>query len=322
MGGALFILLISALFGIIWAQRLTRPIEVICDAAERVRRGDFEIHLESTSRDEIGTLSTSFNNMVSELKAREKSLKEAHAKLIQSEKMSAFGQIGAGIAHEVKNPLAGILGMTQLSLRKVPSESPLHANLKTIEKETKRCKDIIDNLLKFARSEKTDFKSIKVNSVLNDAVSIVQHQLGINQVSLEISLGEGLPNILGNANQLQQVFMNLLINSQQAMNGKPGLIKLLSRTASPDMIQVSVSDNGPGIPKDIQNKIFEPFFTTKPAGVGTGLGLSVSYGIIKDHNGDIRVQSTQGKGCTFTVLLPIVSMTATASGPALQRAAS
>ncbi len=303
---SLMLLISSSLISLFWSNKLTKPIERLSRATQVVGSGVFDVHIEVDSNDEIGDLAGSFNKMTTELTAREVALKEAQTQLIQSEKMAAFGQLGAGIAHEVKNPLAGILGYAQLSLRKVEEGSPLKANLRIIEKETKRCKGIIDNLMKFARQEKVSYVSIDINSVIEDACAIVDHQLGIHKVRLEKKFSPQLPMIIGNSNQIQQVLMNLMINAQQAMEGAPGMITIETALAGPERIEIRLSDSGPGIPKDIQAKIFEPFFTTKAAGKGTGLGLSVSYGIIKDHHGDITIQSESGQGTTFVIYLPVL----------------
>jgi signal transduction histidine kinase len=301
---ALALLILAALLSNFWSYRITRPIERLSDAAKVVGKGHFDVRVERSSQDEIGDLAESFNQMTSELDRRERELEETQAALVQSEKMAAFGQLGAGIAHEVKNPLAGILGFAQLSLRKAEKDSPLYKNLEVIEKETKRCKNIIENLLKFARQEQVSFQPTDLNQVVDDAVAIVGHQLGIHQVNVVKVLAPGLPAIMGNANQIQQVIMNLLINAEQAMDGKPGEVRVTTQLRSEGQIEVRVADTGPGIPKEIQSRLFEPFFTTKPAGRGTGLGLSVSYGIIKDHKGEIFVQSEPGKGAEFIILFP------------------
>lgn len=314
---ALTLLIASAVLSLFWSRRLTRPIEELSRAAKEVGKGQFDIQVRTRARDEIGVFAESFNQMASALKERELALHQAQAALIQSEKMAAFGQLGAGIAHEIKNPLAGILGYTQLSLRKLDKDSPLQNNLAIIEKETKRCKIIIDNLMKFARQEKVSHEPCDINQIVEDAVAIVDHQLGINQVKLEKSLASHLPRMLGSGNQIQQVLMNLMINAQQAMDGKPGTVRVATRPSGEGQIEVEVSDNGPGIPKEIQAKIFEPFFTTKPTGRGTGLGLSVSYGIIKDHKGEIRLTSEPGKGACFVVTFPALAADAAASMAAI-----
>ena len=168
----------------------------------------------------------------------------------------------------------------------------------------KGCTRIMENLLKFSRQEKVKFQITDVNRVVEETAALADHQLGLHKVRLEKKLEPNLPAILGDANQLEQVLMNLLINAQQAMEGRPGSVKIATRLAPGDRIEIQVRDTGPGIPEEIQAKIFEPFFTTKPAGKGTGLGLSVSYGIVKNHKGDIRVESGAGQGTTFTISLP------------------
>jgi len=302
---AFILLIVAAALGLFWSRRITRPLEMLSSATQVLGQGSFDVRVTTDANDEIGELATSFNQMAEELTERENALQVAQSQLIHSEKMAAFGQLGAGIAHEVKNPLAGILGYAQLSLRKVDPENPLHKNLLIIEKETKRCKSIIENLLRFARQEKVEFDPIDINSVIEDAAAIVDHQLGVNQISLERELAADLPPIRGNANQIQQVLMNFMINAQQAMEGQPGLVKLTSRQLETGAVEVRVSDTGPGMDDEVKAKIFEPFFTTKNAGKGTGLGLSVSFGIIRDHRAEIRVESEPGNGATFVITFPV-----------------
>jgi two-component system, NtrC family, sensor kinase len=294
----------AALLSLFWSRLITRPIEELSEATRMVGQGCFEIEVKADSGDEIGALAGSFNRMARELSSREKALKDLYGQLVQSEKMAAFGALGAGIAHEVKNPLAGILGIAQLSLRGVESGHLLEKNLKIIEKETKRCKSIIENLLRFARQEQVEFSEVDIPQVVADALAIVDHQLGINNIKVEQQLEQGIPSCHGNANQLQQVLMNLMINAQQAMSGNSGTVRLSAKPGEQGGVELRVSDTGPGISKEVQERIFEPFFTTKPAGQGTGLGLSVTYGIVKEHGGEIRLESKEGEGATFIITLP------------------
>uniref|UniRef100_C6E551 histidine kinase n=1 Tax=Geobacter sp. (strain M21) TaxID=443144 RepID=C6E551_GEOSM len=294
----------AALLSQFWSRHFTSPLEKLSEATRMVGQGRFEIEVKAESGDEIGALARSFNQMAAELKVREKALKDLYGQLVHSEKMAAFGALGAGIAHEVKNPLAGILGITQLSLRGAGAGHPLEKNLLIIEKETKRCKTIIEHLLKFARQEQVEFGEVDLQQVVADALAIVDHQLGINSIKVEQELEPGMPTCRGNANQLQQVLMNLMLNAQQAMSGKTGTVKLSARRLEQGGVELRVADNGPGISKEIQGKIFDPFFTTKPAGQGTGLGLSVTYGIVKDHGGEIHLESEEGVGTTFIITLP------------------
>jgi signal transduction histidine kinase len=243
--------------------------------------------------------------MTNELHERDVKLAGANAALVQSEKLAAFGQLGAGIAHEVKNPLAGILGYAQLTLRKLDEASPFRKNLMIIEKETRRCTDIISNLLTFARQESTRVQPTDINTVVDAAMQIVDHQLGVNNVKITKEYATDLPQCEVNANQLQQAIMNFAINAQQAMGSDGGQLVVRTRNSGADGVIIEVEDNGPGIPEDIRGKIFEPFFTTKPAGQGTGLGLSVTYGIVKDHGGDIEIEDVSGGGTRFIVTLPV-----------------
>jgi signal transduction histidine kinase len=304
---SLGLLVFSALLSIAWSRVITRPLEQLTLATRELGQGHFDVSVQVHTRDEIRELADSFNAMATELDGREKSLQMTQAALIQAEKMSAFGQLGAGIAHEVKNPLAGILGLTQLALRRLDHDSPAHHNLELVEKETKRCQMIMENLLRFARKEEVAFDAVDVASVISDTAAIVEHQLGINQVNLKLELADNLPTVEGNANQLQQVLINLAINAQQAMKGVPGTVTIRTDLDTKGRLRIRVIDDGPGMPESTRDKVFEPFFSTKPSGEGTGLGLSVSYGIIREHHGEISVDSNPGLGSVFTIVLPAMT---------------
>jgi signal transduction histidine kinase len=273
-------------------------------AVRKVAKGDFDVNVDIRSRDEIGQLSTSFNDMADELMTRERSLKSAQLALVQSEKMAAVGTLSAGLAHEVKNPLSAVLGYAQLSKRKLDQPDVLRKHLDTIESETRRCNEIIGNLMQFSRQEKGEFTDVTVNEVVQKSVDIVDHQLGLNNVHVNLDLAADIPEIIGNPNQLQQVLMNLAINAQQAMDPDGGTVDIATY-CDDDNVYISVSDTGPGISEEVAEKIFEPFFTTKAAGKGTGLGLSVTYGIIRDHKGEIRVERAESGGARFVIELPL-----------------
>jgi signal transduction histidine kinase len=302
---AAVILILGTLFSMISSRFLTKTIRHLSAAAKRIGQGDFDITVNAPSRDEIGELAESFNRMVGELKAREAACEKAQSALVQSEKMAAFGQIGAGIAHEVKNPVAGILGLTQVSLRKADRTTLLGQNLAAIEKEAKRCKTIIENLLKFAREEKMSFNPVAIDQVIQDTVNLVAPQYNLQNIDIDLHLEQDLPTIQGNAVQLQQVIFNILVNAQQAINEGPGCVEISAICPSGSRIVIRISDTGPGLQEDNPKKIFEPFYTTKEVGQGTGLGLSVSYGIIRAHKGDIHVNSPRGKGAEFIITLPV-----------------
>lgn len=319
---ALGLLVLAVVLSLAGSRRITRPVERLVAATRTLAKGKFDVQVQVESNDEIGALSTSFNLMAGELRDREVALTEAHTQLIQSEKLAAFGQLGAGVAHEVKNPLAGILACAQFSLRKADPETPVHRNLTLIVKETKRCKSIVDNLLRFARQEKAVLEPMDINRAAEDAMEIVNHQLELHKVKLKRDLGDDLPTIRGNANQLQQVLMNLMMNAQQAMGELGGTVTLVTAIADDGGVEIRVADDGPGIPHDHLKKLFEPFFTTKPSGTGTGLGLSVSYGIVQDHHGTITVESSPGAGATFVIRIPAMKEIPGAAAPESAPAAS
>ncbi|MBD3258503.1 two-component sensor histidine kinase, partial [candidate division GN15 bacterium] len=189
-----------------------------------------------------------------------------------------------------------------------------------IEVQARRCKTIVQNLLRFSRSSRvTEFEEVDVNSVIEETVQFIEHQLKINQIEIDVALTPNLPLIKGNAGQLQQVFTNLLINAMHA--SAPNSTLSVTSKFSPALgefggaVELRFSDQGQGIPEENLNKIFEPFFTTKDVGKGTGLGLSVSYGIVKEHGGEITVKSVVGQGTSFTIVLPVQKTTETTDIP-------
>jgi signal transduction histidine kinase len=300
----LIIVFIAAISGVVVSRKFTAPLEALSAAVRKVAKGNFEVNVDIESRDEVGQLSTSFNNMANELKEREHSLKTAQLALVQSEKMAAVGTLSAGLAHEVKNPLSAVLGYAQLSKRKLAQPDVVEKHLETIENETRRCNEIISNLMQFSRQEKGEFTDVAINEVIEKSIGIVDHQLGLNNVHVNMTLAPEIPEIIGNPNQLQQVLMNLAINAQQAMEPDGGTVDIVT-SFDDDKVYISVSDTGPGISEEVAKKIFEPFYTTKAAGEGTGLGLSVTYGIIQDHKGDIRVERGDSGGARFVIELPL-----------------
>ena len=301
------IVILASLGGVVVSRRITKPIEVLSQAVAKVAKGNFDVSVRIDSKDEIGQLSNSFNEMADELNVREASLKKAQLALVQSEKMAAVGTLSAGLAHEVKNPLSAVLGYAQLAKRKLTQPEALKKHLDIIEHETRRCNEIIGNLMQFSRAEKGEFHEVEINAVIEKSIGIVDHQLSLNGVKIEKNLASDIPPILGIANQLQQVLMNLSINAQHAMGEDGGTVSF-SSAIDADSVLITVDDTGPGIPDDVAANIFEPFFTTKAAGEGTGLGLSVSYGIIQEHDGDICVSRNPNGGARFEIRLPISTM--------------
>lgn len=234
---------------------------------------------------------------------RTKELKAAQDRLVQSEKLASIGQLASGVAHEINNPIGVILSFAQVLVRKVPPEDPFYKPLRSIEREALRCKAIVHNLLDFARRTTPSLKLLDINRVLDLTCELLIHQLDDQGTKLIKSYEPNLPPIMGDANQLQQVFTNIIMNAHQAMPDG-GELRITSRQLG-DEIQVLFADTGSGIPPENLKRIFDPFFTTKEVGQGTGLGLSVSYGIVQSHGGTIEVESKVGVGSVFVVRLPI-----------------
>jgi two-component system NtrC family sensor kinase len=221
----------------------------------------------------------------------------------QTEKLAALGRMAAGIAHEINNPLAGILLYSSHLSKKVAHDSPIHEGLQIISHETARCRDIIQGLLEFSRDDQPRKALADLNKVVEQALCIIENELRLRHIRLIRNLAEGLPEVFMDANQMEQVFVNLLINAAEAI-GEYGTVDVCSKLETGgNRLILEISDTGDGIPQDVIGKIFEPFFSTKAK--GTGLGLSVSYGIVQNHKGTLRVFSSLGKGTRFTITLPI-----------------
>jgi signal transduction histidine kinase len=264
-------------------------------------------------KDYAQNLEEKVKERTAELEQANRELKETQEQLVQAGKLAAIGQLAAGVSHELNNPLGGILGYSQFILeigRKTGLENISPERLKKIftyvgyiERESQRCKTIVANLLKFSRASETDVVPLDINQVLEETLVFTRHQLEMNQVELIQDFTPNLPKVMGNEHQLQQVFTNLMVNAQQAM--KDGGKLTISTTMNNGLVEIAFADTGCGIPSEHLGKLFDPFFTTKEVGEGTGLGLSVSYGIIQAHKGRIEVESEPGKGSIFRVKLPV-----------------
>ena len=302
------------------AQRISRPIQAMAEAARKIAQGDYSQVAKVDSQDEIGILAENFNLMVSELvgahtelkawgenlerKVEERTgeLRAMQAHLIQSEKLAAVGKLAAGVAHEINNPLTGILTNSSLMLQDVPADDPRREDLQTIVDETLRCRKIVKGLLDFARQTKPQKQALDINNVVQDVLSLVRNQASFQNITIRTELDVELPAVMADADQMRQVFLNIVLNAADAMSGG-GEITTRSRfNRDSGNVEVAISDTGPGIPEDIKDKLFEPFFSTKKQ--GTGLGLSIAYGIMERHKGTLKVQSQRGRGTTFTAVLP------------------
>jgi len=224
-------------------------------------------------------------------------------KLTQSAKMASLGIMAGGVAHEIRNPLAIIDSCAQILNKQANDKKVRGPAVEKIRNATKRATEIVNNLLKFARQSEFALELLDIHQVIDNALSLMKNQLSIQHVKLETNYGFNLPKIHGNMNQLQQVFMNLILNTCNAIK-EQGLLRIQTQCID-QVISINFTDNGIGIPEKNLSRIFDPFFTTQPVGKGTGLGLSISYGIIRQHRGNIEVESEPGKGSTFSIKLPV-----------------
>lgn len=298
-------LIIFLIVGFFVAGRITKPMTLLKEKARLIKGGVFEKVDINPPSDEIGEAVEAFNRMVEDLREKEMNLKESQMRLVQAEKMSAFGQLSAGIAHEVKNPLTAVLGYIQL-LRRLEKDEKLNEYLRIVERETLRCKQILEDLLKFARMDRHQKSEVNIIEVLNNTIRLVSHQMMMKKIKLVSEQSEEKVMIVGNANQIQQVLLNILLNAMQSIERKGSVDGVVTVSVGREdrFVFISIKDTGEGIPPENLQKIFEPFFTTKSDMGGTGLGLSISYGIIKEHNGDIKVSSVVGEGTEFKIYLP------------------
>jgi two-component system NtrC family sensor kinase len=235
---------------------------------------------------------------------------ELEVQLTQADKLSSIGLLAAGVAHEVNTPLAVISSYTQMLAKQLQSDSQKAGLLDKITKQTFRASEIVNNLLNFSRTTGTEFAEISLNKVIADTLALLEHQFKVAHVQVQSEFYENLPSIQGSAGRLQQVFLNLFLNAKDAM-ATTGGGTLRVATLNGDFVSVRVSDTGSGIAQENIHRIYDPFFTTKTTPAegqnrGTGLGLSVSYGIIQEHAGNIRVESRPGEGTIFTLDFPLV----------------
>lgn len=323
-GMTLFILTILGLF----LQRgVVRPVHELLEGTQRVAQGELDHVIPVRTKDEIGSLTASFNEMTAGLQRtkaelaslvetleqrveeRTRALRETQSQLIQTEKLASLGKLAASIAHEINNPLSGILTYAKLLIRKLSGspadEETLATTLKQlslVEREAERCSTIVRNLLDFARQRELSFKEVDFNAAILEALSLLSNRMTILGIHLEKSLAN-VPPVRADFGQLRQAFVNIAVNACEAME-KGGTLTVTSRFAAEEgMAEAEFADTGPGIPPERLAEIFDPFFTTKER--GTGLGLSVVHGIIDKHGGRIKVQSQAGKGTSMIIRIPV-----------------
>ncbi len=299
-------MLITMAFSYFISQRISIPIKKLVSASREIADGNLDAKVEIQSGDELGKLAYTFNKMGAALKERDEQLKEfTRKKIMESEKLALIGQLSANVAHELNNPLQGIVTYSHLLLESKPAEDSEKDSLQKIVIQANRCRDIIRGLLDFSRQRKPDKTLCDVNDVLKGCISLLEKQAQFQNIQITYDLQADLPKAIIDPSQIERVFINLLVNAAEAMDGNGRLTLLTRFDPSERFIELEFADSGHGISRENLEKIFDPFFTTKDTGHGVGLGLAISYGIVKEHNGTISVESEIGKGTTFTVRLPV-----------------
>jgi two-component system NtrC family sensor kinase len=338
-------IVLASLFISFFVHRLVYvPLRDLEAGAKRVSEGNLDQPIPVRNGDEFGQLAASFNAMTAALRNSQQELREwgrtleqkveektgqlrvAEAEAAQSEKLASVGLLAAGIAHELNNPLTGVLTFSHLIRKKFADGSPEAEDLDLVIGETKRCATIIRRLLDFAREKKPEKKFADLNKVIEETARLIERPAHLSNIEIIMDLDPALPQVWVDDNLIKQVIMNILVNAQHAIEAG-GTITVRSRrcpqAVSPEpgmppvpMVELSIIDSGCGIPEKNLKRIFDPFFTSKAVGKGTGLGLSVSHGIVKAHGGAIRVESTVGKGSAFRVYLPLEAQQAEHSASA------
>ena len=325
-----FVLLVSVSVGWLLRRLIYRPLSDLARGAQRLASGNFDNPIPVRGEDEFGSLARSTNAMMAALKKSRQELEDwvktlgrkveertaelrlAEAEIARGEKLASIGQLAAGIAHELNNPLTGVLTFTSLMRQKMPEGSQDAEDLDLVIRETRRCASIIRRLLDFAREKPPEKSVVNLNDLVQETVRFVERSAALQQVDISMQLDGDLPQLNVDADLIKQVLMNILVNAQQAITDR-GHIAVRTRLHAArrlgggepqPAVEIAISDTGCGIEKANLQRIFDPFFTSKEVGKGTGLGLSVTYGIVKAHGGEIEVESTVGEGSTFRVFLP------------------
>jgi len=304
----ILLIIVTIGFGLLLSSYIAnlfyRPMESLARAMKKAQYGKLSARADIFREDEVGALAKGFNSMMDEIEKSDKKIKTLQTQLIRSERLASLGEISAGIAHEINNPLAGILIYSNLLLEDIKDATPEKENLKRIIEQANRCKSIVKGLLDFSRQTEPKIEIISINKYIEGALKLVENQALFHNIEIRRGLAQALPFVKGDGGQLQQVFLNILINAAEAMpqGGKVDVETNLSKDGN--FVEIKFKDTGCGIPEKNLKKAFDPFFTTKPPGKGTGLGLSVSYGIVKNHNGVIDIESQEGEGTTFTIKFP------------------
>jgi len=298
---------LATLLGCFMAGKIINPVHRLIRASQQVTEGSLTPDIGPVSSGEMAVLQNTFKEMVAAMGRRRA---ESQDRLLLSERQASVGRLAAGVAHEINNPLTGVLTYTHMLLRRKDLNEEVRADLQTVAEATERVRKIVKGLLDFSRQTKLDREQVDVNRLISNTIALMENQALVKGIGMAFKPGDDLHTVNMDRNQFQSVLLNVLINALDAT--KPGDSITVSTSNSPvvneagqEGIEISVADTGCGIPPEHLNKLFDPFFTTKEVGHGTGLGLSVTLGIVQRHGGSIQVTSEVGKGATFTIWVPL-----------------
>ncbi|MGA2490441.1 MAG: cache domain-containing protein [Anaerolineales bacterium] len=299
-------IVLSILLALLISRGISSSINKLVTASEELAGGNLDAKVVKVSNDELGELADTFNFMATTLKDRDEQLKEyTKSKIMESERLALIGQLSANVAHELNNPLQGIVTYSYLMLEDTSCTEEAKENLQKIVIQANRCRDIIRGLLDFSRHKNPDKTLCNVNTLLKGCISLVEKQAPFHNIQLVTDLESNLPSVVLDPSQVERVFLNLIINAAEAMDGNGRLTITTRQNLKKESVEIRVQDTGHGISAENMSKIFDPFFTTKETGHGVGLGLAISYGIVQEHGGSITVESELEKGTTFTVSMPL-----------------
>jgi two-component system NtrC family sensor kinase len=300
---------ISIFIALYISRRISKSVGTLAKASKQLAGGNLETRVARTSNDELGDLADNFNFMANALRERDDKLKEyAKKKIMESERLALIGQLSANVAHELNNPLQGIVTYSNLLLEGEACNEETRSSAEKIAIQANRCRDIIRGLLDFSRHRNPDKTLCSVNNLLRRCVSLVDRQTIFHNIEIVMNLDESDPLVVVDPSQVERVFLNLIINAADAMDNSGTLTLITGQDKAMKCVEIKVRDTGHGISEENMEKIFDPFFTTKETGHGVGLGLAISFGIVNEHNGAINVESESGKGTTFTVSFPLGRM--------------
>lgn len=298
---------LAVVLGYVLADKIMNPVHRLIKASQQVAEGSLTPDIGPISKGEIGVLQNTFKDMVASVGRRRA---ETEDRLLHSEKQASIGRLAAGVAHQMNNPLTGVLAYTRMLLRRKDIGDDIRSDLQTIAESTEMLRKIVKGLLDFSRQTKLDKESMDINRLIRTAISLMEHPALVRGTNIRFNPGDNLPMLTLDRIQFQSVLLNMIINALDATEpgGSITISTRIGLSASDDGqkgLEISIADTGCGIPPEDLDKLFEPFFTTKDPSQATGLGLSVSFGIVQRHGGTIRVQSEVGKGTRFFIWLPI-----------------